>query len=65
MRVIYHALVTPQLFSLRGKDCYRLIGNLRNFISQSNRPQPMQLIFTKNEDNVNEIFGSLRDSYFN
>ena len=25
----------------------------------------MQLVFTKNEDNVNEIFASLRDSYFN
>lgn len=25
----------------------------------------MQLVFTKNEDNVNEIFASLRDSAFN
>eukprot|EP00347_Sterkiella_histriomuscorum_P015068 403358431 len=65
LRVIFHAQITPQMFAIRGKDSYRAVNFMRNWISQSNRSQPMQLVFTKNEDNVNEIFASLRDSAFN
>jgi hypothetical protein len=51
--------VSPALFKARGKDSYRALNLLRNFVSQSNRQAELQLVFKKNEDNVNEIFASL------
>ncbi len=65
MRITYYAKVTPQLFNARGKDVYRALNCLRNFVSQANRSGAMNLVFTKNEDNVNEIFASLRNTNFN
>jgi hypothetical protein len=65
MRITYYARISNQSYSMRGKDVYRSINCLRNYISQSNRQGQMQLVFTKTgEDNVNEIFASLRGTTF-
>ncbi|CDW89743.1 start domain containing protein [Stylonychia lemnae] len=65
MRITFYGRVTPVLFECRGKDVYRGLNYLRNFVSQSNRPSTMQLVFQKSGDNVNEMFASLRTTAFN
>lgn len=65
MRITYYARVTPALLAQRGKDVFRSINCLRNYISQSNRQGQMQLVFTKTEDTMTEIFASLRGTTFN
>ena len=64
LRVTAYQRVTPALFQARGKDSYRAVNLLRNYVSQSNRQGELQLVFKKNEDNVNEIFASLQNAQY-
>ena len=64
LRVTAYQVVSPALFQARGKDSYRALNLLRNFVSQSNRQAELQLVFKKNEDNVNEIFASLQNAQY-
>jgi hypothetical protein len=66
MRINFYGRVTPQIFKIRGKDQYKTVNGLKNYVSQSNRSGEMAVVLKKHEDSTtNEIFASLRTTNFN
>ncbi len=68
MRVTQYMKVTPKIFNVRGKDVYRSLNGLKNFVSQLNRTSEMSIVLKKhnNQDNEEsgEMLASLRNTMF-
>jgi len=60
MRINFYSKVTPNLFKSRGKDLYKTLNSLKNYVSQSNRANEISIVLTKHENEAsNEIYTTI------
>lgn len=65
MRLTFYTRVTPQLFQKRGKNLFKNLASLKNFVSQSNRKEEFGFIIKKQDlSEENEIYASLKNTNF-
>lgn len=55
---------TPGNYKVRGKELFRSLNGLRNYISQANRAGATPFIMRQTEDNQGEILTSLKQTGF-
>lgn len=66
MRINFFGKVTSSDFKVRGKDIYRSLNSLKNYVSISNRPGEMAIVLKRHEDpTTNEVIASLKTTNFN
>jgi hypothetical protein len=64
LRVTLYTHVTPTAFKVRGKDLYRSLNSLTQFLSQSNRVGQNAMVLKKSDYNGDEMVASLKPTGF-
>jgi len=64
LRVTLYTKATPGNYKVRGKELFRSLNSLRNFISQANRAGATPFILRQTEDNTGEVLTSLKQTGF-
>lgn len=65
MRLTLYSKITPRLFKLRGKNVFKSLACLKNYVSQSNRQEEFGFIIKKHDQTEdNEIYASLLNTNF-